>query len=110
MKEKPSVGLAILSLLTIPLTTMLNGYSVQVMWTWFVSETFGVRQLGLAQAIGLGMVASLITGVTSLYIYLMRNIKNESKDPNVDMISSILISFFFPLFTLAMGWLVHQFI
>lgn len=43
------------------LLTLYGGWIFQLLWKWFVSETFGIQTLTLVQSIGLGLFISLAT-------------------------------------------------
>ena len=42
-------------------STFVNGWALQVLWTWFISTTFHLPILSIAQAIGLSLVVTYMT-------------------------------------------------
>ena len=46
------------------LAVMFEGYVLTKLWLWFVVPTFHQQPLGLAQAIGIALVVSLLTHQT----------------------------------------------
>lgn len=42
-----------------------RGFALQVGWRWFITDTFSLSQLSIIQAIGVMMVAGLISGKSS---------------------------------------------
>lgn len=49
----------------------IRGYVVESLWRWFVSAPFGVREINIPLAIGIAMLASMMSGSES---------KNNEKD------------------------------
>lgn len=76
---------------------VLNGWVASVLWAWFISPTFKVNPITIAQAIGI----SIVIGALHPSTY------QEEKDkpwwtPLVKIIGA-------PLITLLVGWVVHLF-
>lgn len=42
---------------------LCSGYTLSVLWEWFVVSTFGIKQISIAQAYGLCLVAGVMKGV-----------------------------------------------
>jgi len=92
------LGLALL----IPLTAILRGWVLTILWGWFVVPTFDMPQLTLAPAIGIALVVS----------YLTHQISSGKKDDRAasDQIGKMIVhAIVGPLFTLLFGWVVHLF-
>jgi hypothetical protein len=45
----------------IVVASVLNGFTLTVLWDWFIVPTFHLASLTIPQAIGLGMVISFLT-------------------------------------------------
>jgi len=58
--QRPGALLAI-TLLVTPFSAIANGLVLAQMWHWFVAGTFGVREIGCAQAIGLSLIVGFVT-------------------------------------------------
>ena len=78
--------------------TLYNGFVFMILWGWFVTETFGVHQLTLLEAIGLTIMISLLTTRTQ--------IKEEYIDKST---LAIVSQFIIPLVLLFVGFIVHWF-
>lgn len=83
------------SALTITLT-LLNGWALMWLWAWFITPTFSVTTISLAQAIGISLLADLLTAQ-----HIPRN-DNEMEE-------FYFFSFFMPVFIIVLGFLVHLF-
>jgi hypothetical protein len=72
-----------------------RGWFVAMLWRWFVTPTFGLRELTIAQAIGLTMVAATLA---------KDNRKSDEKGW-VWFVGQLV----FPLIGLSVAWIVKQF-
>lgn len=75
---------------------LLHGVSLQLLWRWFVSPTFGLPAISLVQAIGIGIIVDLLT---------KQHIPRD-KDAQKELIAFQILS---PVFAVAIGWIVHLF-
>lgn len=73
-----------------------SGIVLKTLWAWFAVPTFGLPDLSLPVAIGVGLVASFLT-----HQYV------PTKDE--DLPKAIVHGFLYPLIALVMGWVVHLF-
>jgi len=85
----------------IPLVLM-SGFTLSVLWSWFIVPLFPVEELTLIQAMGLGMVISYTS-------------RNQIKKPeDVDYVpfifEHVVSSFMRSLSALAFGWAYTLFI
>lgn len=48
-------------LLVMPFTSIVYGATLAKLWEWFVADTFDVKALSTAEAIGLSMVVTFVT-------------------------------------------------
>lgn len=52
---------ALLSLLMIPVGMLLTGFTISVLWGWFIVPTFELPALSMTQALGLGITVGYFT-------------------------------------------------
>jgi hypothetical protein len=96
------VGLAVLTVVAVVGSALLNGWAISVLWGWFVTPLFGLPLLTIPYAIGLGLVISMFIPSTA----------SETKDKGwseilIALIAKVVAT---PLAAIAMGWIVHSFI
>lgn len=87
------------SLMMVIILVIVSGYTLSILWSWFITPTFDVKELTVIQAIGL----SLVKG------YLFFNYKESSEagfEKNVENFIKILLVVGV---TLGFGWIYHQF-
>lgn len=84
------------------LSTMVNGWALMTLWGWFIVPIFGLPSLTIVQAIGVAMVISFLT---------KRHDLSEQKKRSTSETISFLIgaSFLLPAITVAIGFIIHQF-
>lgn len=75
-----------------------TGYVLSIMWAWFVTPTFGVPVLSVPIAIGVTMVAGMLT---------KQHVPSD-KDESKWMMP--VRNFIGPALTLLIGWIVTRFI
>ncbi len=90
-KEAGSITANIIVLI---IALFIEGWGVMLMWGWFVAPTFGLPSLGLAQAIGIDLILSLITARIS------------SEDVSIVRKVGYLIGIILMIVT---AWIVHLF-
>ena len=73
-----------------------DGWATATLWRWFVSDTFGITEIGVAQAVGLGIVVAIITGP-----------KVYGDNDGGRIVRAMVIS---PPALLAFGWIILQFV
>ena len=99
------VGLAIFSVSLVG-GTFLNGWVLNVLWQWFIVETFGLPAISLGQAIGLGMIVNFLT-----YQYQYQSLKApENNNFSTVLTLALFLGLFRPLFVVAIAWLVRHFV
>lgn len=90
--------IAALLLLIIP-ATIWHAFVTVTLWHWFIATQFGLPELTMAQAIGVGLiVATFTTGFA----------RQNTSDPQVA--NRVANVFGIPLFLLAYGWVVTWFL
>ena len=74
-----------------------SGIVLKALWAWFMVPTFGLPDLSLPVAIGVGLVVSFLT---HQYVH--------TKDE--DLPRMLFDEFLYPLIALVMGFVVHLFV
>lgn len=98
--EAVMAGLVILITTCIALVfgTMWRAYVLSRLWAWFIVSTFHLVQIGIAQAIGISCVVSLLT--------YQHHREPEDERGTGEIIGSVLaMAFFTPAFVLLFGWI-----
>jgi hypothetical protein len=95
------VGKITLTVIAMILGTLTKGYTLSVLWGWFVIGTFDVPPITIPQACGLGLLVSYIT---HQYVHVEDKRTYEEK-----MIAAILAPIIFPAVALSVGWVILQF-
>lgn len=93
----------ILWVLLTPVVMIWRGYVLSILWAWFVVP-FGLPPLGIAGAIGLSYVVSLMSGVA--YIDPL----NDDDEPLERLLKAAGMAFFVPALGLLLGWIVAGFV
>lgn len=88
----------------IAVATILKGWVLTYLWSWFIVPNFGLPELSIVSAIGICMVAGFLT---SKYT---GDIKREKEDDPAKLFGT-LFSYMIrmPLVMLGIGWIVHLF-
>lgn len=94
------VGGTILFIGLMAFTTILNGYALSVLWSWFIVPKFDVPSLNIPTAIGLAMVVGYLT-------HQIKIDEVEKKTPFwKKMLDGVIIGILKPAFALFFGWIV----
>lgn len=93
----------VLYLLLGPVAVIWRGYVLSVLWAWFMVP-LGMRPIGIALAIGLSLVASLLTGTAFL------DTSKEHREPLENVLNAIAMAALVPALGLLIGWIVSGFI
>lgn len=101
-EEKEIVGClgAIGMLSIIPITAIVRGYILSIIWSWFMVP-LGIIPIGIAHAIGISVTVSFLTS------HLAAEDKEKSTTTKVvtKMFSGVLVS----LMALGIAWIAHRF-
>lgn len=103
---------ACVSIATIPVGMLLQGYVLVQLWGWFVVP-LGAARLNLAQAIGLRLVWFIVRGAQVQYIQVgeMHNSLCPSKSTAPEVCQNRLVcDLLIPLILWGAGWVVHLFL
>ncbi len=93
------IGLICLALS--PLSYIWNGYVLACLWSWFVVTPFDAPKISIPVAIGIGLIANLLT--SSLRA-------KDSRDADEVYIASLGHSFLVPLVALIAGAITKGFL
>lgn len=102
MSEKKNEGCApiIVGLVALPFTIALRGWAISYLWLWFVVP-LGVVPIGIAHACGISVIVAVLA------TRVAKSDPDEEKGPWHDVIVTLLVSVFMPLFALGMGAIFH---
>jgi hypothetical protein len=89
----------ILGLLASCALSIWEGLAIKTLWAWFVAQQFGLPPIGLAHAIGLALLISLVTHQAPSDIW------DDERPGRV-----LAWEFVSPAVALAVGWIVRQFL
>ena len=81
------------------LGVIVNGYVLSILWSWFIIP-FGLPQLSIAHAIGVGMVMSFLT---------YQHQTSTEADKEKAGINLVVVLIIRPLAILGVGYIVKQF-
>ena len=59
-KKENAVAVLLQLLLLVP-ATILSGWCLSVLWSWFIVATFGIQAITIAQAAGITVVVRVLT-------------------------------------------------
>ena len=82
---------------TLVIATLLRGWVFSILWGWFAVPIFGLPPLGIAQAIAVALIVSMLTH---------QYVPSKEKDTWGPW-GAIFLT---PLFALGIGWIVKQYI
>ena len=106
MTEKQKVGclLASIALLLSPVSAILKGLVLRILWGWFIVPLTNLPPLTIPMALGVSLVVSFLT-----YQYAKQP-ENTDEDQVTALLKSLLMSFFQPAIVLLFGWIYHLFV
>ena len=83
-------------------SSIFTGYTLSVLWGWFVVPTFGAPALHIVPAIGVAIVVSYLT-------YQTHNCQKEKKSFGETIVEETVMAVLRPSYVLFFGWIVHLF-
>ena len=96
------LGVVFISVVAIVVGSILNGYVLAQLWGWFVVPTFGSPALGIVPAMGISLIASMLTHRPS-------QTSDKKKDWS-DILGELFASAIFsPLVVLFFGYIINSF-
>ena len=103
MKALAIFGGVVAFAISLVLLTMLSAWVVATIWGWFIVPTFGLKPLGIAQAMGISLCVGVLT----------RKVDAESRDGKTKGIGAavekLVEAVVYLLLVVAIGWLIHLF-
>lgn len=94
--------LAVLGVTTIT-GTIMNGWALTVLWTWFIVPVFNLPTLSIIQAIGIGMVVTFLTRHSI-------DKEEDAKDIGAAISTAIVSAVVVPLLTVGIGYIISLFL
>ncbi len=79
---------------------IFSGFVLSVLWAWFLVP-LGAPEIGIATAIGLSMIVSLVTG---------KYAKALSDNEELSDTAKTVCQYLAPVVALAIGWVVQKFV
>lgn len=100
------LGIILLAIVLITVSSLINGWTISVLWDWFIVPLFGLPSLSIPAAIGL----AIVVGYFALGSEHMK--KSESDDETVTdkLLRAVIWMIMKPVFTLLIGFIVVQFL
>ena len=86
----------------IVLSALVNGWTLSILWKWFMVPVFGLPMLSIPQAIGIAMVIGYLT-------FQNNDAQEKERSTTERVIFWVALIVLRPLITLAFGWIVHQY-
>jgi hypothetical protein len=96
---KLGCGVAVAALMAVPFLAVLRGWVLSILWAWFMVP-LGMRPIGIAHAIGVGILVSMFT---------MNAKMDENKPTTARVVKGLLFALIGPLILLTMAAIAHWF-
>lgn len=96
------IGFISVLMLCMTSISIFNGWTLTVLWSWFVVDTFEVQELGIATAIGFCLIIKFLT--------VTKESNDDSKDPTEKLFKGLAFNVSKSLISLCIGWVAVQFI
>lgn len=103
-ETEETLGTCVVALLTAPFTVALSGWTLTVMWGWFITPLYRLPAPTIPQAIGLAMTVKFLTHQS---LVGDRPAKEYREEP--DILELIIVPVVYCSLTLLFGWVVKQF-
>lgn len=108
MNEKNNVVLSCVGLVaiivgTIVIGSIANGYTLSLLWKWFVVPVFDIPVLSVVQAIGFGMVITFLTRHSTSSGDKAKDIYEAAGE----MLGNAIL---YPVLVIALGYIVTLFL
>ena len=99
--QKQDKMLEIIILLMTPLLAIINGWTLHLLWDWFVVESIGLPPIAITHAIGIGLIVR----------YLTHQQLHDDSDISTkkQLAKAVIDAFMHPLFVLFIGYIVTWF-
>lgn len=93
-----ALGKLVLALIATVIRILIHALVVVKFWAWFLVDMFDMFVINFNQAIGIGMLMTLVRGY------------DNSKKDETDAVTTILTGYVYVFMLLGLGWVVHMFI
>ena len=101
-KGMQTIGSIVTWLIMMVSAVIVGGWSLSIMWEWFVAEQFGIMSLSIPQAAGIMQLIALIRP---------KSAKVEEDETGIGgMLIMVLKSVLLTLATVGIGWIIHLFV
>lgn len=100
MKDEPTWLTATAAVLAVPITLVVNGLCLKVLWGWFIVEVFGADPLSIPNALGVALVVRFMTH---------EQLTKKDDRPSLSTWAVISGALLWPLFALAFGAIYRWF-
>jgi len=87
----------------IPLTVILNGWALKIIWNWFMPHFFGLPPLTILSAIVVCFIVGYVTHQQNDYA-------EAERSPNEKIVRAIVVTVSKPLIALLFGWIFTLFL
>lgn len=94
-----ALGVVVVFLLTAVVGSIWRGYVLSVLWKWFVVAHFGLPLITIPVAIGISLLASMLT-------HQHTNTGKDNKEPLEQLLYIFVMTFLLPLISLGIGAIV----
>lgn len=82
------------------ISTLLYGFTLSIMWNWFVASAFHIAELNITTAIGLSLTVTLFTAKYT----------QDAEEIDNYWLKTTMFSIVLCVFTLISGFIVHLFV
>lgn len=97
-----AIGWIVSYIVVVVVSALLRGWTLTVLWAWFVMPTFKLPAIGIAPALGI----SLVVGYLTRQDFDVEQPKRTQGERFARAVGLALLS---PALALAFGWVVHLF-
>jgi len=97
------IGVGFLGIFGIVVGTLFNGWSLTMLWNWFIVPLFDLPAMSIVYAIGI----SVLIGALSRPPEVDSSKKKETSDLIASVLTNALLR---PLFSVFFGWIVTLFL
>jgi len=93
---------SLISMITLFVRLLVGGFTLKILWNWFIANTFNINVLALYQAIGVYLVVMYFRTTQPTY----KQIK-EAHSTSEDKIFDSMLFIAYCAVVLLVGWLIH---
>ncbi|MGL4233219.1 MAG: hypothetical protein ACRCWJ_17765 [Casimicrobium sp.] len=92
----------VIAILMTPFAMIIRGWALSVLWSWFIVQQFGLRELRIPEAIGLAIVVG--------WLAMPYNFDYEKLSDEKKLTHGFFTGFVYPFMILGIAWIVKQFL